>query len=171
MNFEIYKGDALNIKNIIKKKVHFVCIDPPYGISKMGEQWSDDFIKNETIKSTGVVKGLPRGMKFDKKTSKNIGDFIYDVSKNIIDIMYPGSFLVVFTQPRCSHRVGVALEDVGFELRDLLSWNYGCGQCKAQGMQNFIKKSKNIINKQEIIKLCDGYKTPQLTPTYENMWL
>ncbi len=172
MRFELHTDDALNITNITND-IDFVCIDPPYGIHKMGSEWCDTTIRNEITKSTGVVKGLPRGMKFDIKSSKNIGDFIYHISCNIIEVMKPGSFCVVFSQPRSSHRVGIALEDAGFELRDQLIWEYGNGQCKAQGMQNFIRKSKDIpINdKEELINTLNGMKTPQLMPSFEVMWL
>jgi len=132
-----------------------------------------DYEKIEKLKERSVdsvVKGMPVGMKFNPDDAKNLGIFINKCAKEWMRILKPGSFCLVFSSARSSHRVGVAIEDAGFEIRDQLIWNYGIGQAKAQGMQNFIKKSK-FSNKEELVKKLDGLKTPQLSPTFETIWL
>jgi site-specific DNA-methyltransferase (adenine-specific) len=39
----------------------------------------------------------------------------------------PGAYLAAFGGTRKHHRLMVAIEDAGWELRDVLSWNYGSG--------------------------------------------
>ena len=147
-------------------------IDPPYGIDKLNETWDINEIKKSTKKS-GTIGSIPVGMKFDKTSAINISEFLLPHFSEILRILKPGGFLLVFSQARSSHRIGVALEDAGLELRDQLQWNYGSGQGKAQSMNNFINKNKKFTEKEkEKYKiLCEGMKTPQLTPTFETIWL
>ncbi len=42
-------------------------------------------------------------------------------------VLKPGGHLVAFGGTRTFHRLGVAIEDGGFEIRDCLSWLYGTG--------------------------------------------
>tara|TARA_R100000008_G_C3573763_1_gene163888 strand:- start:83 stop:982 length:900 start_codon:yes stop_codon:yes gene_type:complete len=177
---ELFLGDCRKVmsENILENQVDFVAIDPPYGLDKMNEKWDDDKIQKSISASLrgpskNPVKNIPVGMKFDPDNSKRLGSFLNEVATHLIKVLKPGGFCVVFSQARSCHRVGVAFEDAGFELRDQLIWDYGAGQGKAQGMQNFIKKSKKFTEdeKESLIKQMEGYKTPQLTPTFETIWL
>lgn len=168
----IINGDCtVEMKNISDNSIDMILTDPPYGIDILNSLWDYDKIEKLKERSVdSVVKGMPVGMKFNPDDAKNLGIFINKCAQDWIRILKPGGFCLVFSSARSSHRVGVALEDAGFELRDQLIWNYGVGQAKAQGMQNFIKKSK-LENKEELIKKLEGLKTPQLTPTFETIWL
>ena len=82
-------------------------------------------------------------------------------------IIKPGGFVLCFSQSRLSHRVAMALEDAGFEIRDMLAWKYE-GQAKAFSQDHFIKKRKiSDSEKQDILKSLGGRKTPQLKPQME----
>lgn len=171
----VINGDCLEkLKNINSNSIDFCLIDPPYGIDKMNHEWDYDVIK-ESIKNDKKtpIKSLPVGMKFNPNDAKKVGELVYKTSLELLRVLKPGSYCVVFSQARSSHRIGVSLEDAGFEIRDQLIWDYGNGQCKAQGLQNFIKKNKSLSDdeKQKIILDLDGLKTPQLTPCFETMWL
>jgi hypothetical protein len=39
----------------------------------------------------------------------------------------PGGHVVAFSGTRTYHRMACAIEDAGFEIRDMLSWLYGSG--------------------------------------------
>ena len=45
----------------------------------------------------------------------------------------PGGHLLAFGAPRTFHRLAVAIEDAGFELRDTVAWLYGSGMPKHAG--------------------------------------
>jgi len=174
---DIYLGDCREIlKDLLNDSVDFIAIDPPYGIDQMNHNWNSDKI-NISIKASQkdscTVKSIPVGMKFDPKSAIKLGNFLNLAAADLLRVLKPGGFCTVFSQPRSSHRVGIAFEEAGFELRDYLIWDYGAGQGKAQGVQNFIKKSKKIPEekKELLIKSLEGMKTPQLTPTFETIWL
>ena len=45
----------------------------------------------------------------------------------VLPLLKPGGHLLAFGGPRTFHRLTVAIEDSGFEIRDCLSWLYGSG--------------------------------------------
>jgi len=172
--YKLYNDDCLKALKEIDKQIDFVAIDPPYGIDQMNAGWDDEKITNSIKKSNkSVIKNIPVGMKFNPKNAQDLEKFLNRVAKHLFEIMKPGAFCVVFSQPRAAHRVALAFENCDFEIRDQLIWHYGSGQGKAQGMQNFIRKSKSFEDheKEDLIRAVSGFKTPQLTPCFETMWL
>jgi len=176
--YELYLGDCRKIlaDHIDSDSVDFIATDPPYGLDQMNHTWDDRKIQGsikDCEKKVCSVKKIPVGMKFDPQITREHGEFMHEVALEYRRILKPGGFCVVFAQPRTAHRVGVAFEDAGFEIRDQLIWDYGVGQGKAQGVQNFIRKSKSIPDeeKEALLTRMEGLKTPQLTPTFETMWL
>lgn len=177
MNNEIHLGDCLDILQTLQdNSVHLCVSDPPYGISQLNSNWSKDKIdksRKDATKTCCSVKKLPVGMKFDPQDAIELEKFLFPIAKQLFRVLLPGSFCVVFSQPRSAHRVAVAFENAGFEIRDQLVWDYGAGQGKAQSVANFIRKNNKMseAEKERIIKELEGLKTPQLTPTFETMWL
>jgi site-specific DNA-methyltransferase (adenine-specific) len=51
----------------------------------------------------------------------------------ILRVLKPAHYLVAFGGTRTHHRLMVALEDAGFEIRDMLMWLYGSGFPKGKG--------------------------------------
>src|SRR5690606_1644956 len=58
----------------------------------------------------------------------------------IADAMKPGAHLLSFGGSRTFHRMGVAIEDAGLELRDTLMWLYGSGFPKSHDVSKAIDK-------------------------------
>lgn len=52
----------------------------------------------------------------------------------VLDALKPGGHLVAFGGARTFHRMTVAIEDAGFEIRDCLSWLYGSGFPKSHNL-------------------------------------
>ena len=42
-------------------------------------------------------------------------------------VLKPGGHMVAFGGTRTYHRMAVAIEDAGFEIRDMVNWVYGLG--------------------------------------------
>jgi site-specific DNA-methyltransferase (adenine-specific) len=50
-----------------------------------------------------------------------------EVWRQALRVLRPGGYLLAFGGTRTFHRLGVAIEDAGWEYRDTLSWLYGSG--------------------------------------------
>jgi site-specific DNA-methyltransferase (adenine-specific) len=169
--YTIFNEDSRQgIKSISANFIDFIVTDPPYFIDGMDSEWNDEKLKRK-IKS-GVVGGLPAGMKFDKTQGEKLQTFLEPLCKEFYRVLKPGSFCVIFSQGRLYHRTAMALDITGFEIRDMLGWKYE-GQAKAFSQNHFIKKDKTLSEseKQNLIDELEGFKTPQLKPQIEPMVL
>ena len=109
------------------------------------------------------------GMKFDRKQGVKLQEFYDKVSAEVLRVLAPGGFFLSFASPRLYHRMAVAMDDAGFELRDMLVWRYRNGaQQKAFTQDHFVRKMDIPKKEQDkIIKSMNGRKTPQMRPQFE----
>ena len=146
-------------------EVSLILTDPPYFIDGMGDDWSTDKIKRRV--KPGVVGSLPAGMKFSPQQGRDLQQFLAPIATEWLRVLRPGGFCLVFSQNRLVHRMAIALEDAGFEIRDVLLWRYE-GQAKAFSQEHFVRKSKlSPDEKARLISKLGGRKTPQLKPQGE----
>ena len=61
--------------------------------------------------------------------------------KAILRVAKPGAFLLAFGGTRTFHRLAVAIEDAGWEIRDCLMWIYGSGFPKSLDVSKAIDKA------------------------------
>ena len=121
-NSVILHGNSLERLAALKdESVDCVITDPPYFIDGMGDGWPNDKLR-KSVSKAGVVGSMPVGMKFDLQQGKNLQRFIEDISNKIYRVLKPGGFYLSFSQGRLYHRMAVAIEDAGFEIRDMLVW-------------------------------------------------
>lgn len=170
--FKLYKGDCREIiKSIPDNSIDFIVTDPPYFIDGMGDDWNDSKLHSKVSKA-GIIGGLPVGMKFDREQGKKLQKFLMPLAEEYYRVLKPGAFCIVFAQARLYHRVAMALDEAGFEMRDMLGWKYE-GQAKAFSQDHFVKQRKDLTKeqKEKIINKMLGWKTPQLKPQIEPMTL
>ena len=149
--------------------VHLAVTDPPYFLDRLDDGWSHERIQRSRRRA-GVVGGLPVGMKFDPRQGVRLQQFLEPVAAQILRVLKPGGFLLMFAAPRLSHRAAVAVEDAGFEIRDLLAWRFkGKAQFKAFTMNHFIARRDDMTaaDKDDAVRLLGGRRTPQLRPQFE----
>ena len=171
-NIQIFNEDCREgIKRLKDNSIDFIVTDPPYFIDGMGNEWNDKRLQNKASKS-GVIGGLPIGMKFDRMQGEKLQEFMNPLAIEFFRVLKPGGFCIVFSQARLYHRMAMSLDLAGFEIRDMLAWKYE-GQAKAFSQTHFIKKDKTLseVQKASLIKELDGMKTPQLKPRIEPMVL
>lgn len=171
MSDKLILGDSRKVlKEIVDDSIHLVVTDPPYFIDGMCSEWDNDKLYKKKDKA-GVVKGLPVGMKFDPDQGRKFQDFMSDISSEVYRVLKPGGFYIAFSQARLYHRLAIAAEDCGFEIRDMLGWVYE-GQAKAFSQDHFVNKMDiSDVEKASIIESLGGRKTPQLKPCIEPMIL
>ena len=159
------------MKSLPENSIDMICTDPPYFLDGLGNDWN----KNEIDKkgASSVVGNLPKGMKFDRKQSKKFHDFYLDVSREAFRVLKPGGAFVSFSSPRLYHSMTMAIEDSGFEIRDMLAWVYTQSQVKAFSQNHIIEKDKTKTREEKDIlkETCKDWRTPQLKPSIEPMCL
>ena len=164
-------GDCLEVlRDREDHSVHMVLTDPPYFLDGLDDKWSKG--KNGSRRATGAIGGLPVGMKFDRKQGYQFQEFMSPVSEQLFRVLKPGGFALVFSSPRLYHRLAVAMEDAGFEIRDQYAWRYTrSAQFKAFGMDHFIKQRKDLSEdeKHDLVRELKHRKTPQLRPQFESI--
>ena len=114
----LHNHDCLEvIKMMIEDEVFVdsIVTDPPYELGFMGRSWD----------STGIA--------FQKET----WELCFKVLK-------PGGHLLAFSGSRTYHRMAVAIEDAGFEIRDQVMWLYGSGFPKSLNIGKAIDKKNGV---------------------------
>lgn len=87
-----------------------------------------------------IVTDPPYGIGFmGKKWDKDVPAI--DIWKEALRVAKPGSHLLAFGGTRTFHRLMVAIEDAGWELRDTIMWVYATGFPKSLDISKAIDKS------------------------------
>ncbi len=168
----VYYGECVAMmKEMPANSVDMVCTDPPYFLDGLGDDWNKQSL--DTKGSSAVVGNLPKGMKFDRNQSKKFNEFYSTVSAEVYRILKPGGAFISFSSPRLYHSMAMAVEDAGFEIRDMLGWVYTQSQVKAFSQDHIIDKDKSLTAEQKraLKESCNNWKTPQLKPAIEPMCL
>lgn len=111
----LYLGDSLDIlPTLPDASVDAVVCDPPYELGFMGKAWDASGIAYNT-----------------------------EVWRQCWRVLKPGGHLLAFGGTRTYHRMTVAIEDAGFEIRDSLHWIYGSGMPKGQNIGKAIDKRRD----------------------------
>lgn len=87
-----------------------------------------------------IVTDPPYGLGFMGK-KWDVGVPAVDVFAECLRVLKPGGHLLAFGGSRTYHRLAVAVEDAGFEIRDQIMWVYGSGFPKSQNVSKAIDKA------------------------------
>ncbi|MXY47067.1 MAG: site-specific DNA-methyltransferase [Chloroflexi bacterium] len=161
----LWQDCRTGMKSIDDSAISLVLTDPPYFIDGMDDGWDNTRLRSRI--KPGVIGGLPIGMKFDRAQGRNLYKFLLPIAREWMRVIKPGGFALCFSQPRLVHHTAMAMEDAGFEIRDMLAWRYE-GQPKAFKQEHFIRKRNLPAEvKERMISELEGRKTPQLKPQME----
>lgn len=168
----LLEGDCRTVlAKMEESSVHLVLTDPPYFIHGLDDKWNKNRINHSrNHRAAKAIGGLPIGMQFKTEQGINLQSFIQPVAEELIRVLKPGGFLLMFSAPRLYHRAAVAVEDAGFEIRDAYAWRYTRrAQFKAFTVDHFVRKRKDMTasEKMHAIRQLDGRRTPQLRPQFE----
>jgi len=137
--------------------------DPPAGISFMGKDWDSFGKKNDSIGKQSIANkefaaGLRtescgyfkvRGSKIDTSGRNDFIKYMTGIFEQCLRILKPGAHALVWALPRTSHWTATALENAGFEIRDVINHIFGSGFPKSLS----IDKSLDSIAKKRWIHM------------------
>jgi site-specific DNA-methyltransferase (adenine-specific) len=67
--------------------------------------------------------------------------------REVLRVLKPGGHLLAFAGTRTQHRMATAIEDAGFEIRDMIAWVYGSGFPKSLDVSKAIDKAAGAERK------------------------
>ena len=122
----ILKGDCLDtLKTLPDCSIDSIVTDPPYEYGFMGKSWD----------ASGIAYNA-------------------EMWRECLRVLKPGGHLLAFSGSRTYHRMTVAIEDAGFEIRDQIMWLYGSGFPKSLDVSKAIDKAAGA--KREVVGSSDN---------------
>jgi DNA modification methylase len=113
---DLRNGDCIEqMRQLPDNSVDSIVTDPPYELGFMGKSWD----------STGIAYSVK----------------MWDEA---LRVLKPGGHLLAFSGSRTYHRMAVAIEDAGFEIRDQIMWVYGSGFPKSMDVSKAIDKQAGV---------------------------
>ena len=103
------------MKEMEDNSVDSIVTDPPYELGFMGKSWD----------ASGIA-------------------FNIEVWQEALRVLKPGGHLIAFSGSRTYHRMAVAIEDAGFQIRDQIMWVYGSGFPKSMDISKQLDKQQGV---------------------------
>jgi site-specific DNA-methyltransferase (adenine-specific) len=133
-NANIYQGNNLDIlPELQSNSVDAIVCDPPYELGFMGKSWD----------SSGIAYSV-------------------ELWQQCLRVLKPGGHLLAFGGTRTWHRLAVAIEDAGFEIRDNIAWLYGSGFPKSHNVALGIDKKQGYANRGRAIPTASKYQASDI---------
>ena len=148
----LLNGDCIEQMQKLKdegKQIDSVVTDPPYHLTSIVERYGKE--GSAPAKDYGQSGAFARTSKGFMGKEWDGGDIAFrsDTWKLAYDLLKPGGYLLAFSASRNYHRMAVAIEDAGFEIRDQIMWIYGSGFPKSLNIGKAIDKRQG--NEREVV--------------------
>lgn len=128
---KIMQGDSRDLlKELADNSIDSVVTDPPYALVSITKRFG------------GANAKPPKGDVYQRAVSGfmnatwDTGETAFAVEfwAEVMRVLKPGGHVVAFSGTRTYHRLACAIEDAGFEMRDMLQWLYGSGFPKSHNV-------------------------------------
>lgn len=123
----VLHGDSRDVlRTLPSNSVDSVVCDPPYALVSIVRRFGADGAAPAMSGASGVYARASAGFMGERWDT---GEVAFDAEfwREVLRVLKPGGFLVAASATRTYHRLAVAIEDAGFEIRDMISWLYGTG--------------------------------------------
>jgi DNA modification methylase len=138
----LHCGDSRGVlKTIADCSIDSIVTDPPYALVSI--------VKRFGKAGSAAVKVPEDGSGAYARASAGFMGKAWDTGETAfatefwaecLRVLKPGGHVVAFSGTRTYHRMAVAIEDAGFEVRDMLSWLYGSGFPKSHDVAKGLDK-------------------------------
>lgn len=135
MTISVICGDSRDVlKTLGDETVDSVVCDPPYALVSIGKRFGDENAAPAKEGKTGAYARASSGF-MGQKWDTGETAFAVEFWAEVMRVLKPGGHVVAFSGTRTYHRLAVAIEDAGFEIRDMISWLYGSGFPKSHNQK------------------------------------
>ena len=130
------------------KQVDSVVTDPPYHLTSIVERFGKEGSAPAQEGTDGAFARASKGFMGKEWDGGDIA-FRKETWELALKLLKPGGHLLAFSASRNYHRMAVAIEDAGFEIRDQIMWIYGSGFPKSLNIGKGIDKKQG--NEREVV--------------------
>jgi len=156
MPIRVIVGDMTErLKELPDNSVDSVVTDPPYHLVSIVNRFGAANAKpalsaaERRYAKTGGADRKPGTDQYGRLSKGFMGQtwdggdvaFRPETWAEVLRVLKPGGHLVAFSGTRTYHRMAVAIEDAGFEIRDQLAWAYGSGFPKSHDISKAIDRA------------------------------
>lgn len=114
----IVQGNTLDLlKCLAPNSIDAIITDPPYGINFAKEKWDN---------------------------IQNYKEWGHQWARMALAALKPGGYLVAMGSPRTVHQLASGIEDAGFEIKDMLMWQYATGFPKSYDISKAFDKQECV---------------------------
>lgn len=165
----IIHGDSRQeLRALADNSIDAVATDPPYALVSIGKRFGADNAAPVKVKEFDGKGSSPylraasgfMGQKWDTGETA----FDPDFWREVLRVLKPGGHAVVFGGTRTYHRMACAIEDAGFEIRDMVSWIYGAGFPKSHNISRTLNDERCVCAEPqtecELRPVRDGHVPP-----------
>lgn len=152
MSFILHHGDSREvIKTLADNSIDSVCTDPPYALVSIVKRFGKDGSAAVKVPEGGSGAYARASSGFMGK-KWDTGETAFDPAfwAEVLRVLKPGGHVVSFSGTRTYHRMACAIEDSGFEIRDMLSWLYGSGFPKSHDVSKGIDRAAGKLGAQSV---------------------
>ena len=130
-------------------QVDSIVTDPPYHLTSIVERFGKEGSAPAQEGTDGAFARASKGFMGKEWDGGDIA-FRKETWELAYQLLKPGGHLLAFSASRNYHRMAVAIEDAGFEIRDQIMWIYGSGFPKSLNIGKGV--DKKLGNKREVVK-------------------
>ena len=139
----IINGDCIEeMQKLIDQgvQVDAVVTDPPYHLQSIVDRFGKEGSAPAKQGTDGAFARASSGFMGQEWDGGDIA-FRVETWRLAWELLKPGGHLLAFSASRNYHRMAVAIEDAGFEIRDQMMWLYGSGFPKSMNISKAIDKA------------------------------
>ena len=137
----LVNGDCLEeVQKLVDKgiQVDSIVTDPPYHLTSIVERFGKEGSAPAKDKD-GAFQRQSVGFMGKEWDGGDIA-FRKETWELFMKVLKPGGHLLAFSGSRTYHRMAVAIEDAGFDIRDQIMWLYGSGFPKSLNLGKSVDK-------------------------------
>ena len=142
-------------------QVDSVVTDPPYHLTSIVKRFGKEDSAPAQFGTDGAYARASKGFMGKEWDGGDIA-FRPETWELALKLLKPGGHLLAFSASRNYHRMAVAIEDAGFEIRDQMMWLYGSGFPKVRIWEKQLIRNKVTTENQWVCMTQEVHKMVQI---------
>lgn len=138
----LHGGDNRDVlRTFPDASIDSIVTDPPYALVSIVKRFGKAGAAAAKPEGMGGAYNRLGGGFMGKAWDTGEVAFAVEFWAECLRVLKPGGHVVAFSGTRTYHRMAVAIEDAGFEIRDQIGWAYGSGFPKSHDVSKAIDKA------------------------------